>query len=81
MSNGETAVLPHRFHSSFFEFCIALQASVSLFSVDGTPLSNHFKNHFHSVIFLAKIVDEKVQKKDNVGQKLHRKHFLSLIGE
>lgn len=81
MSNGETAVLPHRFHSSFFEFCIALQASVSLFSVDGIPLSNHFKNHFHSVIFLAKIVDEKVQKKDNVGQKLHRKHFLSLIGE
>ena len=32
---------------------------------------------------LAEVVDEgleKVQEKNNVGQKLHKKHFLSLIG-
>ena len=74
-----------RFAASFSFLFLRVLHSVAgkriAFSVDGIPLSNHFKNHFHSVIFLAKIVDEKVQKKDNVGQKLHRKHFLSLIGE
>ena len=32
---------------------------------------------------LAEVIDEgleKVQEKNNVGQKLHRKHFLSLMG-